>query len=143
MKGEVEERYSPEWLSKTLKPIFEKFSPQLVYFFGSAYRGKVGPLSDIDLAVLWPKEVNVPMLRSLELQQAIKEQLGIDRFEVGCLNGQNLSFCYTVISTGKCIWGKEEDRVAYETEILSQYLDFSYLAEEYNRIFDQKVLKGE
>lgn len=132
-------QYTAKLLVKNLSFIFQKFAPQLVYFFGSAYRGRAGPLSDIDLAVLWPKGINVPMLKSLEMQQAVKEHLGEERFEVGCLNGQNLSFCYSVISTGVCIYGKEEDRVAYETEILSQYLDFGYLAEEYNQIFNQKV----
>lgn len=138
----MKRKYTSELLAKSLGPIFQKFNPQLVYFFGSAYRGRIGPLSDIDLAVLWPKGVNVPMLKSLELQNEIQEFLQVDRFEVGCLNGQNLSFCYNVIKTGKCIYGEDEDRVTYETEVLSQYLDFSYLGEEYNRIFDQKMLKG-
>lgn len=133
--------YTPDLLAKRLEPLFQKFNPTLIYFFGSAYRGEIGPLSDIDLAVLWPEGVNVPMLKSLELQNEIRELLREQRFEVGCLNGQNLSFCYNVIKTGTCIYGREEDRVVYETEILTQYLDFSYLGEEYNRIFDQKMLK--
>ena len=89
--------------------IFQKYNPQLVYFFGSAYRGRLGPLSDIDLAVLWSEGTNVPMLRSLQLQAEILDFLKEDRFEVGCLNGQNLSFCYNVVKTGICIYGKEED----------------------------------
>lgn len=130
----------PENKLNILKPIFERFKPSLIYFFGSAYKGKIGALSDIDLAVLWPPGINVPMLKSIELQNEISKLLGDERFEAGCLNGQNLSFCYEVIKTGKCIFGREEDRVAYETEILSQYLDFNYLAEEYNRAFDKKIL---
>lgn len=134
--------YTAESLARDLSPVFQVFFPLLVYFFGSAYSGKTGPLSDIDLAVLWPKGVNIPMLKSLELQQAVKERLGEKRFEVGCLNGQNLSFCYSVISSGACVYGREEDRVRYETETLSQYLDFNYLAEEYNRVFDGKIMRG-
>lgn len=137
----MENRFSAESLAKSISTLLHNFNPRLVYFFGSAYQGKTGPLSDIDLAVLWPKEVNAPMMKSLELQNVIQKYLQIGRFEVGCLNGQYLSFCYSVISNGKCIYGKEDDRVAYETEILSRYLDFSYLGEEYNRIFDQKMLK--
>lgn len=136
----MEKEYTAESLAENLNLVFQKFRPKLVYFFGSACHGRTGPLSDIDLAVLWPEEINVPMLKSLELQQAIKEHLKEERFEVGCLNGQNLSFCYSVINSGVCIFGRVEDRVAYETEILSQYLDFNYLAEEYNQIFDQKIM---
>ena len=133
--------YSTKMLEKQLSAVFDKYCPKLVYFFGSAIRSEIGPLSDIDLAVLWPEEVNVPMLKSLELQAAVKDKLQDERFEIGCLNGQNLSFCYTVICTGACIYGKKEDRVNYETKILSQYLDFNYLAEQYNRGFDEDVLR--
>ena len=134
--------YTAESLLSALQKPFEKHGPSLVYFFGSAFRGTTGPLSDIDLAVLWSKDVNTPMLSSLRLQEEIREITNDDRFEVGCLNRQNKSFCYDVIKTGTCIYGREENRVAYETKVLSQYLDFSYLAEEYNRIFNLKVLKG-
>jgi predicted nucleotidyltransferase len=133
-------KYSADKLGAKLKSLFQIFDPKLVYFFGSAYKGKTGALSDIDLAVLWPEGVNVPMLKSLELQDKTKKHLNEDKFEVGCLNNQNLSFCYSVISSGKCIYGREEDRVAYETDVLSKYLDFNYLAEEYNRSFDKKIL---
>jgi predicted nucleotidyltransferase len=135
--------YTKNELHEILRPIFEKWGIKLAYFFGSAYRRATGPLSDIDLAILWPRIVNAPMLKSLELQQEIKDKLAEERFEIGCLNGQNLSFCYIVISTGACIYGQETDRVAYETEILSQYLDFNYLAEEYNRAFDQRIKGGQ
>ena len=133
-------KYSLEEIKDTLRPIIQRFSPKLVYFFGSASRGQIGPLSDIDLAVLWPAEVAAPMIKSMNLQSEIKEKLGEENFEVGCLNGQNLSFCYVVISTGTCVFGSETDRVSYETEILSQYLDFNYLAEDYNRAFDKRIL---
>ena len=135
-------KFTAESLSENLGLLFQKYNPKLVYFFGSAYRGKIGPLSDIDLAVLWPEGVNAPMLKSLELQNEVNILLYEHRFEVGCLNGQILSFCYSVIGSGKCIYGNEEDRVRYETEILSQYLDFSYLGEEYNSIFDKKLMGG-
>ena len=138
----MEQRYSVSVLIKKLALIFHQFNPLLVYFFGSAYREKMGPLSDIDLAVLWPREVNVPMIESLNLQNEIQQLLQDKRFEVGCLNGQNLSFCHNVISTGTLIYGKKEDQVAYETDILSRYLDFSYFAEEYNRSFDQRTMRG-
>jgi predicted nucleotidyltransferase len=134
--------YTKNNLVKLLTPFLMKFGVKLSYFFGSAARGKMGPLSDIDIAVLWPKSVNAPMIMSLKLQQEIKTALKEDKFEIGSLNGQSLSFRYVVISTGNCIYGTKEDQVSYETETLSQYLDFNYLAEEYNRAFDQKMRAG-
>jgi len=134
--------YTVDFLKEKLKGIFAQFKPLLVYYFGSAARSKTGPMSDIDLAFLWPKAINAPLVKSLELQAAIKEILADERFEVGSLNGQNLSFAYTVISTGVAIYGAKEERVAYETKLLSEYLDFNYLAEIYNKTFDERIRKS-
>ena len=129
-------RYQEDYLTEKLFPIFKKFRVLLAYFFGSQVKGKIGPLSDVDIAVLWQETESMPMKKTLELQEAVMMRLkDYDRIEIGPLNNQALSFCYEVIKNGKCIYGKEEDRVPYEVYILNEYLDFLPLAEEYNREF--------
>lgn len=135
-------RYTPDLLKTKLRQDFTKFSPALVYFFGSQVKGSPGPMSDVDLAVLWDKEEKKPMMKSLALQRVIRDKLKDERFEAGPLNGQPLSFCYNVIKDGVCIFGQESTRVSYETYILNEYLDFSYLAEEYNKAFTKAVSEG-
>ncbi|MBI5701428.1 nucleotidyltransferase domain-containing protein [Candidatus Saganbacteria bacterium] len=130
------------YINKELLAILDKYSPMLVYYFGSASRDKMGPMSDIDLAVLWPENENTPMVKSLILQNEIQSRLNNKKYEIGCLNNQSLSFCYSVISTGRCIYGSDPNRVAYETKILDEYLDFGYLSDIYNKEFDKRILKN-
>jgi len=135
-----------EVLKDKLAPLFQKSGVILAYVFGSTVKGEIGPLSDIDIAVLFPEEEKMPMTKSCELNYyAAAELLGDEneKVEIGPLNNQALSFCYEVISTGICIYGREEDRVKYEVSILSQYLDFMYLARKYNQAFIENLLKEE
>lgn len=134
-------RYDAQSIREKLSPLFTKSRVILAYLFGSQAKGKIGPMSDIDIAVLWNKDEKEKLKKSLLLQSRIKERLQAEYIEVGSLNNQALSFCYTVIKDGICIFGKEKNRVEYETFILNEYLDFSYLAEEYNRAFTQAMRK--
>jgi len=134
-------KYDLQVLREKLSPLFTKSGVILAYLFGSQAKGEIGPMSDIDIAVLWNKEEKEKLKKSLLLQSRIKERLRTECIEVGSLNDQALSFCYNVIKDGICIFGKEKDRVEYETSILNEYLDFSYLAEEYNRAFTQAMRK--
>lgn len=129
-------RYRPNYLRTRFKEEFAKSGAELVYYFGSQVRGKIGKMSDVDLTVLWDENEKMPMKKSAMLQGRIRKILSDDRIEIGPLNGQSLSFCYNVIKNGVCIFGNEEERVKYETYILNEYLDFSYLADEYNRLFN-------
>ncbi|MFQ6066593.1 MAG: nucleotidyltransferase domain-containing protein [bacterium] len=134
-------KYDSQFLREELSPLFTKSGIILAYLFGSQAKGEIGPMSDIDIAVLWNKDEKEKLKKSLFLQSQIKETLRVDTIEVGSLNDQALSFCFRVIKDGICIFGKEKDRVEYETFILNEYLDFSYLAEEYNRAFTQAMSK--
>jgi len=134
-------RYDSQFLRKKLSPLFTKSRIILAYLFGSQAKGEIGPMSDIDIAVLWNKDEKEKLKKSLLLQSQIKERLQAENIEAGSLNDQALSFCYNVIKDGICIFGKEKDRVEYETSILNEYLDFSYLAEEYNRAFTEAIGK--
>ena len=134
-------RYDLQFLREKLSPLFTKSGIILAYLFGSRAKGEIGPMSDIDIAVLWKEEEKDKLKKSLLLQSRMKERLRTEYIEVGSLNDQALSFCYNVIKDGICIFGKEKHRVEYETSVLNEYLDFSYLAEEYNRAFTQAIHK--
>ena len=134
------ERYTPDFLRERLYNILAASEAILVYFFGSQFKGQTGSMSDIDLAVLWQDNEQEPMMKSLALQEIIKDKLNDERIEIGPLNGQSLSFCYIVINSGICIFGEEERRVEYETHILNEYFDFSFLAEKYNLVFEERIL---
>jgi predicted nucleotidyltransferase len=60
----------------------------LAYLFGSAARGKMGPLSDVDIAVLFSKKVKKEKYfdKQLNLASEIDKALKIYKTEVICLN---------------------------------------------------------
>lgn len=134
-------RYTKTFLTKKLSGLFSKSGAILVYLFGSHVKGRIGPLSDVDIAVLWNEGEKDTLVKELSLQRQLKDLLRDERIELGSLNGQDLSFCYNVIKDGKCIFGREEDRIRYETYILNEYLDFQYLADIYNKAFSEAMLK--
>ena len=111
---------------RQLQPLFHRFRVRLVYLFGSQAIGHTGPLSDIDLAVLWQKNEPSPMLASVKLQQAIRDRLRDERVEVGPLNTQGIGFCFQVIRDGIMLYGTERERVRFEAKVLNEYHDFSY-----------------
>lgn len=131
-------KYSKETLRKKLYPVFRNSGIKLAYLFGSQAKGKTGPLSDVDIALLWPHAKDSVMLSSIELQAKIRLLLKDENIELGALNNQAISFCYQVIKDGYCIFGREKDRAAYETRAVSEYLDFLYFANQYDRIFDSR-----
>lgn len=130
-----------EFLRRILGPIFAKSQVKLAYLFGSHAKGQVGPMSDLDIAILWEEKEPTPMLKSLLLQRQIKDCLGTEKIEVGPLNNQDMSFCFSVISEGECLYGDEKVRVEYEADLLNEYLDFQFFAEAYNRAFLDKLRK--
>lgn len=132
--------YLPEFIKKKIVPLFSERRIALAYLYGSQVKKRIGNLSDIDIAILW-QETKVSLKEELLLQSKTKEVLEEKRVDLISLNQQPLSFCYEVISKGICIYGKEEDRVNYEVWILNEYLDFSWYAEEYNRLYLKKLTK--
>lgn len=111
---------------RQLGPLFKRLRVRLVYLFGSQAIKHTGPLSDIDIAVLWPEGEKSPMLASVRLQQVIRDKLRDERIEVGPLNGQGIGFCFQVIRDGIFLYGTEQERVRFETGVLNEYHDFGY-----------------
>ncbi|MDI6641377.1 MAG: nucleotidyltransferase domain-containing protein [Elusimicrobiota bacterium] len=134
--------YTSEILKEKLVNIFKSYPLiSLVYLFGSYATKNIGPMSDLDIAILWAEEEKSYLVKSCELGNKIADTLNDENIQVVPLNDQGLSFCFNVIYTGICIYGSEELRVKFETSILNQYLDFKYFAEMYNKSFEKRVLK--
>lgn len=137
-----EEKISAAFLKNRLEGQFKEKKVKLAYLFGSSVSGRTGPMSDIDIAVLFYNEVEDILSKTLELSGEVKEILGTEKIDLGNLDRDNLSFCYNVIKTGKCIFGEEEDRVRFEVDVLDEYLDFQYYAEEYNQAYTARILNN-
>ncbi len=137
-------KYNSEILKQKLIDIFNSYPEiSLVYLFGSYAINNTGPISDLDIAVLWSENEKTILLKTLELGNKIADKLNDENIQIVPLNNQALSFCFNVINTGICLYGKEETRIKFETSILNQYLDFKYFAEQYNKSFRQHILGKE
>ena len=114
-----------------LPELFRDYSYVIAaYQFGSTVRGRAGPLSDLDVALLLDKVApsgvalaRVEGLLSYRIQRVLDTQ-GRE-IDLISLNGRSLSFQHAVIRTGRVIYDAyPEARHRYERRIIQAYLDF-------------------
>ena len=119
--------------NEKLNEIFKENQVTLAYLFGSAARGKMTPLSDIDIAVLFSDEVKKDDYfdKILCLAHEIGKVLEIDRVDVinlGTVTSPLLK--HNAVFGGKLIFG-EDTKLQFELEsgIMKEYEDTKYLRE--------------
>lgn len=122
--------FSREKLQRLQSLISESYGEVgMVYLFGSHARGEAGPLSDIDLGILYRERLRPTLQRELSLMSDVSLIFG-DRAKVTILNGAPPTLLYRVISEGIILYASDRDgRVRLETKALSEYLDFRPLLE--------------
>jgi predicted nucleotidyltransferase len=93
-----------------------------VFLFGSQADGTASPRSDIDLAVLFERDLD--LREELTFESAVSLALGTDDLDVVNLNRANLLLRFRAIA-GKLLYARDETRVADFTEdTLIAYRDF-------------------
>lgn len=112
-----------------LKKIFENY-PYIAsaYLFGSMAKGTEGPLSDVDIALLYKD--NAPVGRELVheedyLSYKIAKALGVKEVDIIDLKKQKLVFQHNVLCSGKLIYDADPDfRIRFVAKVISDYCDF-------------------
>lgn len=112
-----------------LKSLFEEY-PYIAaaYLFGSYAKGKTGPMSDIDIAILLKD--NAPEDRELlheedYLAYRISTILKIKKVDLMDINKRGLIFQHNVLKTGKLIYDYDPDfRIKFITRVISRFCDF-------------------
>lgn len=97
-----------------------------VYLFGSYATGGIGPLSDVDLAVLLVKEFQQDKYfgRKLDVISKASSALRTDELDVVVLNEAPVDLRYSVISKGILLVEREvHRRVGFETSTLNTSAD--------------------
>ena len=99
------------------------------YQFGSTVRGREGPLSDLDIAILVDDErapSAVDLLRiELLLAYDLQKQLHVPEVDLITLNRQRLPLQYAVLRTGRLIYDADPKyRVRFTQKVIQAYLDF-------------------
>jgi len=104
----------------------------LGYLFGSAARDREGPISDIDIGVLYPGAV--PWNRHFDLAHRIRTLLGGEEIDLIALNRAPAELAYTCIDRGILLYSENEaTRVEFEARILNAYGDLLPMLERQRR----------
>ena len=111
------------------------------YVFGSYTHND--DFNDIDVALLISKELNpytsfkFEMQVARELERQIKPRF---EFDVKILNHAPIEFQYEVLKNGKAVFLRDRtENVEYESEAISNYLDFQTTNEYLNKKFLARV----
>lgn len=116
----------------------------LVYLFGSHAANRAGPLSDVDVGVVFNDGVPSSefLVLRLELIRELQPALGHD-VDVVVLNEATPLLAHRAIAQGKVVFSSDETfRVRFETNRVAEYLDTAYLRDEYNRALERRVKEG-
>ena len=98
---------SIQTLSKHIASLVVDFPEiSLVYLFGSQVTGKVGPMSDYDLAILLDHPADGEQTRA-GFSHALAHHLQTERVDVLILNRTTIELAYHVIATGKLLYQRE------------------------------------
>ncbi|RLG29084.1 nucleotidyltransferase [Methanosarcinales archaeon] len=113
----------------------------IAYVFGSYIHND--DFNDIDVALLISNELDpytrfkFEMQVARELERRIKPRF---EFDVKILNHAPIEFQYEVLKKGKAVFVRDRtENVEYESETISNYLDFQTTAEYLNKKFLARV----
>ncbi|MDI9596478.1 MAG: nucleotidyltransferase domain-containing protein [Atribacterota bacterium] len=96
----------------------------LAYFFGSQLKGKTGPLSDYDIAILLSPEQKSFQFK-YKLQHELTNIFNFEPIDLVILNDAPIELKYHVIAAGQIIYQKDSAiKVEFEADTLSRYFDY-------------------
>ena len=117
----------------------------LAYLFGSYGRDDVGPLSDVDIAVLLDESCSEGKYldKQLELMADIGHILGTNEVDLVILNEAPVDLSYSVIESGKALYCRDGlSRVCFETLVTEKYLDTARMRKEYFYFLRKQIGEG-
>ena len=133
-------------IKRKLAPIFKKHQVALAYLFGSHAHGRVTPLSDVDIAVVFSNKVSKDEQFHLEL--SLMADIGLV-FEVGRVDIVNLKrvkeplIKHRAVFYGQPIFVTDEaQRFELERIIRRDYEDTKHLRETQYAIMRQQLAQG-
>ena len=133
-----------EALAGELRAVIAKdLRVECAWLFGSTVRGEAGPLSDVDVAVLFASEV--PPQDRMDIAAAMVE--GLERrcshVDLVLLDEASPALKHRVLREGLLLLERTpRRRVAFETRAIQEYLDFQPLAAVYDRALFARAAEG-
>ena len=127
-------------LSQKLKMELKKFKIEVVYLFGSRATGKIHPLSDFDIGIVFvdfqKTKKNISEIYN-ELFSLFLNELKVEdeeKLDLVFLQETPFSLQYKAIVDGKILYCEDFEFAAnYEEYILNRYFDFQPIEKEFSR----------
>ncbi len=134
-------------IKSKLAPIFEKHKVVLGYLFGSHAHGRVTPLSDVDIAVVFSDKVSKDEQFDVLLRLIGDVMSALKTNEVDVVNIDSVHdplFKHQVIFGGKVIFSHNADKAQRELErtVFREYDDTSHIRAIASRILHQQAKTG-
>jgi uncharacterized protein len=112
---------------------------QFAYLFGSFAKGKIKPLSDVDIAVYLSGKKKL-LLRKIEILGELTNILKTDEIDLVLLNTAPLTLKMKILENKKVIADKNPFlRYRFESLVMREYFDFSILE---GAILERRFLHG-
>ncbi|MCK8824101.1 ATP-dependent sacrificial sulfur transferase LarE [Fuchsiella alkaliacetigena] len=113
----------------------EKLKEKIKYIvqFGSTVEGHPGESSDIDIALVLDRELEVDSDTYLKLIYLVKDILDFDedKLDISIIDESDMLLAYEAIVKGKLLSGDEDKFIQYQTYIMKKYNDWQWLSRHY------------
>ena len=127
-----------ESLKEKLQDIFLYYGTRIAYLFGSQIKGNMGPLSDVDIAVVFSSELKPEerFSKRLSLLHDIMQALETANLDLVVLNDAPVSISFNVIREGQVLFSQDRSyQMKFEETVIRDYLDTEFLRQTYNKAF--------
>lgn len=115
-----------------------------LYLFGSQASGRVGPMSDIDFAVLFDENLSDKerFKKRLYYMAELSKILGKDEVEVIDLKEASVFFRFEAIKQKYVIFSRSDKvRKAFEKSVMEEYFDRLYYIRRHTKLSLEKMRK--
>jgi predicted nucleotidyltransferase len=99
---------------------------EVVYLFGSFADGSAGRSSDVDLAVLYKRQLSPEVIRDTFMRDwaLVSKALKTDNVDLVCLNiSSSIELKFAVVQDGRVILDRSDNRAEYECRVRMEYFD--------------------
>ena len=119
-------------------------SVNLAYLFGSTVRGDANKLSDVDIAVMLDKSLSKEDMfnKELDLISELTCVIKSDKIDLVVLNDAPLLLKFNIIKSGHVLKSDETKRIAFETGVMSRYLDEQYYIKRHTDMTLQRIARS-
>jgi hypothetical protein len=134
---------SVEGIVKRLQVLCADRNVALLYLHGSHARGDQGPLSDLDLAVLFGRESPRSLGSELDFLAALQSASGREDVDLVFLDRAGPIIKDRVVRYGRLVYQRsEKERILFEEKALKEYLDFRYFSKQYDEALFTALSRG-